>query len=553
MIFLGIAIPIGILLGLLLFFSELYNRNRLAAAASGGLDMFTTNFENQLDSVENYLLNLSLNDATFRSLSEQTDRTRAYLDAYEIAQGFPAVLAANDVLMGVVLRSGSGNLYVGRYGATAQQLKQKLNLEAYLGQPGQTNKMMTKGWYLRTIGQRLYLLRSVFYQKASLTAAVDLRLVFEELVKDYGLDGRVIVMNDSGNVLVGDANLLPTKMEWNSAGYCLTKVGRDSRLVVRKQVKALTVLYLVPYQHFGVDFAPYQILLVIPFILFYMKQEIFAPMTALVSTMDRIGRGELSVRSSVDYRNAEFTQVNETFNRMIDQITQLKIDGYEKELEARRNEMTALKLQIRPHFVLNCLKSVYAMVQTGSREDAQQLILLLSRYLRYILSFTATTTPLHTEIEQCCNYAELSSVGQNDPVEVVCEIDPELSELPLPPVSLLTLVENSVKHGKMIGKTLKITITAKLLETEEGCMADLSVADNGTGFTAGDLKQLNSAAPQEEIGQHVGLFNVVRRLQLLYGEQAAIAFTNNRRGGGARVELFLPIDPVLQKKEGETA
>ena len=102
-----------------------------------------------------------------------------------------------------------------------------------------------------------------------------------------------------------------------------------------------------------------------------MKQEIFAPMTALVSTMDRIGRGELSVRSSVDYRNAEFTQVNETFNRMIDQITQLKIDGYEKELEARRNEMTALKLQIRPHFVLNCLKSVYAMVQTGSREDAQ--------------------------------------------------------------------------------------------------------------------------------------------------------------------------------------
>lgn len=107
MIFLGIAIPIGILLGLLLFFSGLYNRNRLAAAASGGLDMFTTNFENQLDSVENYLLNLSLNDATFRSLSEQTDRTRAYLDAYEIAQGFPAVLAANDVLMGVVLRSGS--------------------------------------------------------------------------------------------------------------------------------------------------------------------------------------------------------------------------------------------------------------------------------------------------------------------------------------------------------------------------------------------------------------------------------------------------------------
>ena len=568
LIFLGVAIPIGLLLSLLLYFSGVYTRNRLAATAVSSLDMFTTNLENQLDSVENYLLNLSLNDAAFRSLSEQTDRTQAYLDAYDIAQGFPAVLAANDALMGVVLRSGSGNLYVGRYGTmygtTTQQLKQKLNLEDYLGQMGRINTMVTKEWYLRSIGQRLYLLRSVVYQKASLTAAVDLRLVFEDLVAGYGLDGQVVVVNDRGNVLVGDANLLPAKMEWNDAGYCLTRIGNDTRLVVRKQLKELTVLYLTPYEHFGVDFAPYQILLVvgsifvllaIPFLMFYMKHEIFTPMAALVGTMDRIGRGELSVRSSIDYRNAEFTQVNETFNRMIDQITQLKIDGYEKELEARRNEMTALKLQIRPHFVLNCLKSVYAMVQTGSREDAQQLILLLSRYLRYILSFTATTTPLHTEIEQCCNYAELSSVGQNDPVEVVCEIDPELSELPLPPVSLLTLVENSVKHGKMIGKTLKITITAKLLETEEGCMADLSVADNGTGFTAGDLKQLNSSAPQEENGQHVGLFNVVRRLQLLYGEQAAIAFTNNRRGGGARVELFLPLDaadPALQeKKEGK--
>ena len=64
--------------------------------------------------------------------------------------------------------------------------------------------------------------------------------------------------------------------------------------MVRKQVKALTVLYLVPCQHFGVYFAPYQILLVmgavfvllaIPFLLFYMKHEIFSPMTALVSTM----------------------------------------------------------------------------------------------------------------------------------------------------------------------------------------------------------------------------------------------------------------------------
>ena len=46
---LGLALRVGVLRGLVRWFSGLYNRNRLAAAASGGLDMFTTNFENQLD------------------------------------------------------------------------------------------------------------------------------------------------------------------------------------------------------------------------------------------------------------------------------------------------------------------------------------------------------------------------------------------------------------------------------------------------------------------------------------------------------------------------
>lgn len=563
LIFLGVAVPIVILLSLLLYFSGVYSRRRLAASAESSLDMFTANLENQLDSVENYLLNLSLNDTVFRGLSEQTDRTQSYLDVCQIAQGFPAVLAANDVLMGVVLCSGASDLYVGSYGAVSgdplEQLEQKLALEAYLGQLGQIYRLKTQEWTLEKIGERPYLLRSIIYEKASLTAAVDLRSVFEEMIDGYGLDGQIIVLDQDGNRLIGCEGPL-TEIDWREEGYGLVRHGSERDLLVQKQVKGLTVQYLVSYQHMAVDMTAYEILLVggsffvlmaIPFFLFYMWKEIFVPMGALVSAMERIGKGELSVRSSVDYRNAEFMQVNETFNYMIDQITRLKIDGYEKELEARRNEMTALKLQIRPHFMLNCLKNVYAMVQTGSSEDAQKLILLLSRYLRYILSFSATTTLLRSEIEQCCNYAELSSIGQADPIEIVCEVDEELNELVLPPVSLLTFVENSIKHGKAIGRPLRIHLAAKLLRTETDMIVNLSVTDNGNGFSQGDLRQLNHAGPQEEDGHHVGLHNVVRRLQLLYGEQIEIAFAN-RRGGGARVELFLPLDlPELTQKKKE--
>lgn len=553
LIFLAVAIPLAVLLSVLQYLSALSARDRMSASAASNLELFTSTLANQMASTESYLLNTSQNNARFRSLSEADDRTQCYLDLYEIMQGFPSVLATNDSLMAVFLYSGTNNLSVGRYntveGTSAERVSRKLELESYLTDFRLRSSRAQTNWYLRTVGDSLYLMRTVEYRNAALTAVIDVEQVFSSLLKSYGLDGETFVYSGD-SLLIGDADACPQQLEWNEKGYCMVKRGRRQYIAVQCEIQTLTVLYLTPYQRISTGYTTYEILLTvalvfsalsIPFLIFYLKHEIIMPMGRLVATMDRIGSGELTARPDIDYRNAEFTRVNETFNRMIDQITQLKIDSYEKELEARRNEMTALKLQIRPHFVLNCLKSVYAMVQTGSAEDAQQLILLLSRYLRYILSFNQTTTSLQTEVEQCANYASLSSVGQAEPVELVCEIDPAMSDLPIPPVSLLTLVENSIKHGKVIGRPLRLFITAKLLQTEQSRVANITVSDTGGGFSPEDLKQLNSAMPQEENGHHVGLHNVIRRLQLLYGEQTAVAFAN-RRGGGARVELFLPLD-----------
>lgn len=553
LIFLAVAIPLAVLLSVLQYLSALSARDRMSASAASNLELFTSTLANQMASTESYLLNTSQNNARFRSLSEADDRTQCYLDLYEIMQGFPSVLATNDSLMAVFLYSGTNNLSVGRYntveGTSAERVSRKLELESYLTDFRLRSSRAQTNWYLRTVGDSLYLMRTVEYRNAALTAVIDVEQVFSSLLKSYGLDGETFVYSGD-SLLIGDADACPQQLEWSEKGYCMVKRGRQQYIAVQCEIQTLTVLYLTPYQRISTGYTTYEILLTvalvfsalsIPFLIFYLKHEIIMPMGRLVATMDRIGSGELTARPDIDYRNAEFTRVNETFNRMIDQITQLKIDSYEKELEARRNEMTALKLQIRPHFVLNCLKSVYAMVQTGSAEDAQQLILLLSRYLRYILSFNQTTTSLQTEVEQCANYASLSSVGQAEPVELVCEIDPAMSDLPIPPVSLLTLVENSIKHGKVIGRPLRLFITAKLLQTEQSRVANITVSDTGGGFSPEDLKQLNSAMPQEENGHHVGLHNVIRRLQLLYGEQTAVAFAN-RRGGGARVELFLPLD-----------
>ena len=102
-----------------------------------------------------------------------------------------------------------------------------------------------------------------------------------------------------------------------------------------------------------------------------------------------------------------------------------------------------------------------------------------------------------------------------------------------------------MKHGAREGSILKISITARRLEMEEGALANITVSDNGPGFTPQQLEELNKAMPREENGRHVGLANALRRFQLLYGDGLAVAFASGREGG-AKIELFLPLQAVTK-------
>ena len=202
------------------------------------------------------------------------------------------------------------------YGDSVQQLEQKRAMEAYLTRVGNFHSIHTAGWYMEQIGGRLYLMRSVTTQKAALTAAIDLRMLFEELLLGYGLDGQVLICDQQGQLLLGEAEPgLLDKVHWKD-GYGVVRRESGAELVVRRRVQLLEVYYLTPYEHRGVAMGGYEMLLVlasvfvitaIPFLFIYVKQEIFRPMNVLVNTMDRISSGDLSARPDVDYRNAEFT------------------------------------------------------------------------------------------------------------------------------------------------------------------------------------------------------------------------------------------------------
>lgn len=553
-IFAALALPAVLIMSVYAVNAMEAVKAKLAHAGGSSLQLFAASLENQMEAVENHMVDLALRSEELRRLGEEESRTQAYLDGYEVNQGFSSLLASNEGLAALLFYSVDNELYMARYGALAgsgplEKGRIKLDIQSSITELVSTGPLDAWNWFAREIGGRTYWVRVVRYRGVYLAAAIDLDLLSAQAVGPYEFEGPLSFWDGGEEPLVGDGSVVPDQLQWNGEGYAEVSSQGQVHLAVEAWAGTLRMLHLMPFQDAQGAMGPLETALVIctalalvavPLIWLYLRRTVFRPLDALVDTMEKIGGGELTARPSTMYNNKEFRQVNDTFNSMIGQITDLKIDRYERQLAAERSEMAALRMQIRPHFVLNCLKTVYALAQTGRMDEIQSLILLLSRHLRYVLNYTGDTVPLQRELELCQNYLELRSVGQDQVSICRVELDPRLKDLPVPPVSLLTLVENSVKHGVREGVSLKIAITARRLDMEQGALADISVEDNGTGFPAWQLEAWNRCPPQEQDGRHVGLANTIRRFQLLYGADTAVAFTNGR-GGGARIELFLPL------------
>lgn len=99
---------------------------------------------------------------------------------------------------------------------------------------------------------------------------------------------------------------------------------------------------------------------------------------------------------------------------------------------------------------------------------------------------------------------------------------------------MLTFIENCIKHCLSSTQTLEITITAKLLKSEDGEFINIIIKDNGQGFPENILYILNNSLWESTKG-HIGLKNIVQRCRLIYGDNFNFSFSNNN---GGVVNLF---------------
>jgi signal transduction histidine kinase len=200
------------------------------------------------------------------------------------------------------------------------------------------------------------------------------------------------------------------------------------------------------------------------------------------------------------------------------------LERSELERQALDARLHLLQAQVAPHFLFNTLANVQALVDSGS-PHASAVLRSLVQYLRAavpLLHESAAT--IERELQLVRPYLELMQMRMPDRLEYAMKIDPAALALRCPPTTLLTLVENAVRHGidpSEEGGRIDIDIT----RLGDRCV--VRVSDTGVG--------LRHAAN----GPGTGLTALRERLRLIFGDAAQLRLVAGETRGVA-VEIDMP-------------
>lgn len=414
-----------------------------------------------------------------------------------------------------------------------------------------------QGWKLYQQANRCYLARTVQRLDSSAVVLIDLSELAESARTHYGIVASVALRNDAEILTEAfwsqdyDDSMI-TERARDGSYYFIenrnhTYLVTEARFVTLRLVCAADYQYRWDWLYLEVVLLLLSVLGSIGLAMFYLQRTFGRPLDDLVQVMTSVRSGQTKTRAQRS-GNLEFDRISDTFNEMLDTLDALKVEAYESQLRAKQSQMDALRLQIRRHFFLNCLKNIYALASSGKTEEVKKSTLLLSTNLRYTLNFRNNATDLETEVEMCRVYMELQGIGQEIGPELIVKVEPGLEDFSVPPVSLLTVLENSCKYGTRQDRGLKVTITAQRRQLDTQRYVFLAVQDNGEGFPPELLQKLNSEIEQVRDDGHVGLVNTLQRMQMLYGAECQILFSNRC---GARVECIIPEPPATGETNAE--
>lgn len=190
-------------------------------------------------------------------------------------------------------------------------------------------------------------------------------------------------------------------------------------------------------------------------------------------------------------------------------------------------EMDYLKYQINPHFFMNTLNNIHALIDIDT-ESAKSTVIELSKMMRYILYESGNKSiSLQNDLQFISNYIKLMKIRYDDSVRVSTSYPEHIPpNIAIPPLLFIVFVENAFKHGVRQDGYSYINIDIKFENQDQlSCRVTNSISEYTNDITK---------------STGIGLLNIQRRLELLYDNNFSLTTTAN--GEEYIAHLTIPIE-----------
>ncbi|MBO1510628.1 sensor histidine kinase [Metabacillus bambusae] len=555
--FLIITMPVIMFLIYNNFYAIHVVRNQIAQSNENMVALHMGQIDYGLGTVDDYLYSLAAKDLDLLNLelSEKGNNQKYYFSKIRLNERIAKDVNDYKIIDGLFIYSANNQELI-----TAQNYN-----EAYLSteiiqkdiiqlfQNKEINHETMDMWFPRQVNKEFLLFRIVKIGNVYLGAWTDARRLMTPLDSvDIAGKGRAVLTTENYEPM-DDANFFKKNnisLNYERSVYNLTGDHDDYLVVGAKSIKGNfslvtvildeKVLEKLPYLQKVIWFISFGLLVILPILYLFLRRTILLPLNRLIAAMKKVKDGDLGTSIPQSHSSYEFEVMNKTFNSMASEIKELKINVYEEQLNSQKAELRHLQLQINPHFFLNSLNIIYTLAQVKQYNLIQEMALCLVHYFRYMFRSNSDFVLLDEEIEHTQNYLKIQVMRFPDNLTYDISLPDDLKNCAVPPLLIQTFVENTIKHAVTMDGSIHISINVKLSELDPEHL-QIRIHDTGKGFSKEILQQLQSEKGiYKEEGKHIGIWNVQRRLRLLYEKQATIVFSNSMEGG-ANVDIQFPL------------
>lgn len=269
-------------------------------------------------------------------------------------------------------------------------------------------------------------------------------------------------------------------------------------------------------------------------ILFFIANPILKQINDLAEGMNQMEQGDFTVQiEQTAHLPREGVQIVNGFNSMVKKAGALMEQVKQSTVEQKNAELSAMEAQIDPHFLYNTLDTINWKAIEREEYEISGMVGALADILRYSIRNPGDTVSIGQELYWLSQYVMLQKEKLDQPLEVITDVPEEIKNYRIHKLLLQPFVENAIKHGfYKKAETCKLIIKMRLMDDQ----IYITIKDNGKGIPEGMLRSLND--PNSDMKDHVGVANVKKRLELYYGEHAAIYF-ESRAELGVTVHLFV--------------